>query len=163
MPKYLLLFFMLLVAPISGFCSDQWPGFEGAWFWVTYPPDFSVRDGLPSSSGEGVDSAWFISPDQSVAFYVYASQWGGEPGDFWDQTGEIVVSEKKTGGPEEDQETTWTTKRATDGSYWKSLVNKREYTATWAIGIKYKNEAAYGRHKERYLRFRNSLEQFADN
>lgn len=28
MPKYLLLFFMLLVGPVAGFCSDQWSGLK---------------------------------------------------------------------------------------------------------------------------------------
>jgi len=56
--------------------------FEGAWFQVAYPADFTVRPSLESSSAEGYDSAFFDSPDGEVTFYVFSPQWGGEPSDI---------------------------------------------------------------------------------
>jgi len=59
--------------------EGQWRTYQGAWFAITYPPGFKVEPGQKSAaSTEGHDSAFFVSPDNTVVFYVFAPQWRTE-------------------------------------------------------------------------------------
>ena len=56
--------------------------YRGARFGVCHPTAFEVVPSLPSSTADGYDSARFVAPDESVSFYVYAPQWGGQATDI---------------------------------------------------------------------------------
>ena len=58
--------------------------YSGAWFDVIVPNGFEAKPSLPSTTGEGYDSVWFINPKLDVAFYLYSPQWGGRPSDILD-------------------------------------------------------------------------------
>lgn len=137
--------------------------FQGAWFKITYPAGFTPAPSLASSTAEGYDSAAFISPDGSVSFYVYAPQWGGEPTDIaLDPLRETLVSEKSA--VQDDREIQWRTICAKDGGYCRSYQDTRAHKGSvrTILGITYRDEEARSRFLQNYLRFRNSLEQFAD-
>lgn len=137
--------------------------FEGAWFEVAYPADFTVRPSLESSSAEGYDSVFFDSPDGEVSFYVHSPQWGGEPGDIaLDPATETVAdSTATTEGP---VTTTRITIRALDGSWERSYVTEADERgpSRWTIGWRYASEEARERYAPAFAAFRESLTQFGD-
>lgn len=160
MKKLLLLSFLLFYQNATA--AEAWQTFSGAWFTVEYPANFRAEPGLTSESSEGVDTAWFVSPDGAVAFYICSPQWSREPSDFSSAATEKQVSAEHKGGPEADRETWWSTYQANDGSYAKSLVVTREHSAKWAIGLRYRDQASLKKYRPEYLHFKQSLKQFAD-
>jgi hypothetical protein len=137
--------------------------FKGAWFEITYPADFTPVPSLHGSTAEGYDSATFISPDETVSFYVYAPQWGGEPTDITlDPLRESVVSEKME--TQDGLEVRWLTICAKDGGYCRAYQDTMAYQGSvrTTVGITYRNEEARRQYLPEYLKFRQSLQQFAD-
>ena len=97
-------------------CFSQTKTFKGAWFEVDYPSNFKVQPSMKSATSEnGVESAFFTSPDKSVQFYVFSPQWAGQPSDISLRSNEKISSSKtsNTGG----KITKWWTIKAKDGSY----------------------------------------------
>lgn len=141
-----------------------WPAYEGAWFTIRYPPGFTVKPSLRSqTAAEGYDSAFFRSPDKTVEFYVFSPQWSGEPTDIAvDRKKEKVISEKHEA--KKGVKTHRVTIRAKDKSYWRSYtsVEHTEYNTRHVFGIKYRDRKAYARYRSAYVKFKKSLEQFAD-
>jgi hypothetical protein len=137
--------------------------FQGAWFEISYPAGFTPVPSLVSSTADGYDSAVFIAPDDSVSFYVYAPQWGGEPADIaLDPVRETLVADSRA--VQNDREIRRLTICAKDGSYCRSYRDTRDQQGSvrTVVGITYRDEEARRRHLQDYLRFRNSLQQFAD-
>ncbi len=137
--------------------------FQGAWFEVRYPAAFSVKPSLPSRTAEGYDSAEFVSPNESVAFYVFAPQWGGEASDIaFNPEAETLVDERTE--QQGDRELRWFTIAAKDGSYRRSYLETvaQQGAVKTVIGIWYRDAAALKRYQRQYQEFRDSLEQFAD-
>jgi hypothetical protein len=137
--------------------------FQGAWFEISYPAGFTPVPSLASSTAEGYDSAVFTAPDGSVSFYVYAPQWGGEPADIaLDPVRETLVADNRA--VQNDREIRRLTICAKDGSYCRSYRDTRDQQGSvrTVVGITYRDEEARRRHLQDYLRFRNSLQQFAD-
>lgn len=104
------------------------------------------------------ESAFFTSPDKTVEFYVFGPRWDGEPKDIaLDAKSELIVSRKTA--KQKSGFTRWTTIRAKDGSYTRSIaakLNKRGGTYL-ALQFKYANHQSYARHKAEYARFRASV------
>jgi hypothetical protein len=118
---------------------------------------------LASSTAEGYDSAVFTAPDGSVSFYVYAPQWSGEPTDIaLDPERETLVADNRA--VQNDREIRHLTICAKDGSYCRSYRDTlaQQGSVRTVVGITYRDEEARHRHLQDYLRFRNSLQQFAD-
>ena len=143
--------------------TERLQTFQGAWFEVRYPADFTVKPSLPSSTAEGYDSVEFIAPDGTVTFYIFSPQWGGEAEDIaLEPEREELVDEHVE--KNDDRELRWFTIAAKDGSY------RRSYQETVAqqgalktiFGIGYRDEVARKHYQQQYLEFRESLEQFAD-
>jgi hypothetical protein len=137
--------------------------FEGAWFRVAYPADFAVVPSLPSTTNDGFDSAFFESPDGAVEFYVFAPQWGGNPADIaLDPDHEDIAAEEivESGG----RKLTWRTIRAKDGSYERAyqITEDPAGPSLSVVGIKYRDTDALGAYRPAYIRFKESLELFAD-
>ena len=148
-------------AAIAG--QTTWQKYEGAWFEIKYPPGFRVRPSQPSTSANGYDSAFFLSRDGTVEFYVFAPQWNGTARDIEiDPATETPVSQSvaRSGGKKISRVTI----RAQDGSYLRSYEDTEDVaTNTRKIfGIKYANAAAYSRYRQAYVTFKGSLIQFAD-
>ena len=66
----------------AGAVQNNWHKYEGAGFEFRYPPGFRVRPSQRSTAASGYDSAFFVSSDGSVEFYVFAPQWNGTPRDI---------------------------------------------------------------------------------
>lgn len=137
--------------------------YEGAWFEVKYPSGFKVKNSLPSeTAGQGFDSAFFISPDGEVEFYIFSPQWSGEASDITLKQNEREVSRQVQEG--ENSTVVFWTIVANNNSYtrtYQETYNHLENT-NWVIGIKYKSQKAYDKYREKYLAFKNSLIQYAD-
>ncbi len=110
--------------------------FEGAWFEIEYPSDYTVRPSLESESADGYDSAFFTSPDEQVEFYVFSPQWGGNPIDIYPMLGETkTIDREESEG--EGKSFTWYTITIDDNRYTRNYMEVREGEATWTIGLKY--------------------------
>ena len=143
--------------------QNNWQKFEGAWFEIRYPPGFRARPSQPSTSASGYDSAFFLSRDGSVEFYVFAPQWNGTAGDIEvNPATEMVVSQDVARSG--NKRIRRLTIRAQDGSYLRSYEDTEDVaTNTRKIfGIKYLNSDAYNRYRQAYVTFKASLVQFAD-
>jgi len=138
--------------------------YTGAWFQVWFPDDFKAIPSMASTTAEeGVDSAFFRSPDGQVEFYIFSPQWSGEPTDIAMNASLEIVRAKETTASG-DKQITRLTIDAKDGSYSRSYRDtvSNNGSIRGVVGIKYKDQAAYNRYKSSYLRFKRSLQQFAD-
>ena len=106
------------------------------------------------TSIKGCDSAFFISPDGLVEFYVFSPQWNGEPSDISINTEtENLISEKtdKQGG----KTVRWLTIGARDKRYLRSYVDRENKTQNtrFVTGINYPDQDVYNSYREMYLKF----------
>ena len=147
----------------AGTVQNTWQRYEGAWFEIRYPPGFRVRPSQPSTSASGYDSAFFLSSDGAVEFYVFAPQWNGTARDIeLDPATETVVSQNVSRSG--SKRIRRVTVKAQDGSYLRSYEDTEDVATNTRMifGIKYVNAEAYNRYRQDYLRFKTSLVQFAD-
>jgi hypothetical protein len=143
----------------------KWKSYTGAWFKISYPPGFKVCPSLKSLTTDGYDSAFFKSPDGKVEFYIFSPQWNGEPNDIAlnSKTEKIITT--KTSEVDNDMDhrkVIWTTIKAKDGSYQRSLEDTADETARWVFGIKYVDAKALKSYADMYRKFKKSLVQYAD-
>ncbi|HBC75906.1 MAG TPA: hypothetical protein DC017_13860 [Candidatus Wallbacteria bacterium] len=152
------------VAHAAGKDGGGYKLYKGAWFDIMYPAGFTVRPSIKSStSAEGYDSVFFVSPDGKVEFYISSPQWRGSNGD-------IAIDEKTEKKVDEEvqknkgRKVTYFTIAAKNGSYTRTYQHTTENdgTAEWVIGIKYAGQKDYDRYKSDYLKFKGSLKQYAD-
>jgi hypothetical protein len=161
-------FFLILFTSATTFAlaepEQDWRLYKGAWFSIECPSDFTVRPSIKSrTSIKGCDSAFFISPDGLVEFYVFSPQWNGEPSDISINTEtEDMISEKtdKHGA----NTVRWFTIGAKDKSYLRSYVDRenKAQNTRFVTGIKYPDQDVYNNYREIYLKFAKSLKQYAD-
>lgn len=167
MKKILVIALVLVLSGLSLFAEKnvKFKKYNGAWFTIEYPGNFKAKSLMKSlTAGEGYDSAIFTSPDNTVEFYIFSPQWSGENPEIDLKPNEIkekpsVSHNKRTG----KTITMWTI-TAKDGSYSRSYRETSEYEGTvrWVVGIKYKDKASYNKYRNLYVKFRDSLIQFAD-
>lgn len=147
----------------SAIPQKTWQKYEGEWFEIRYPRGFRARPSQPSTSGSGYDSAFFLSSDGSVEFYVFAPQWNGTARDIEiNPATETLVSTNVTrAGSKQIRRITI---KAQDGSYLRSYEDTEDVTTNTRriFGIKYLNSDAYNRYRQAYVTFKASLVQFAD-
>lgn len=154
----------LIITGASAFAAEKTKTFKGAWFDISYPSTFTAQ---PSIKSEGVpgkyESAFFVSPDKTVRFYIFSPQWAGENADI------AVKATDKAAVTEKTEKANGTTRRyftiqpKAEG-FTRSYVETTNEDATvrWVIGIEYANKEAYEKYKSAYLKFKKSLRQFAD-
>ena len=137
--------------------------YEGAWFRILYPENFTPRPSLVSTSADGHDSVFFRSPDGRVELYVCSPQWGRDTPDIaLDETVEMLVSEASVERGI-DIVRSWTIV-AKDGSYTRSYEEtaSADGTTRLVFGFRYTDVAAHERYVPVYTKFKESLEQYAD-
>ena len=140
-----------------------WHVFKGAWFEIKYPPGFTVKPGQKSAtSAQGYDSVFFLSPDQTVEFYVFSPQWNGTPKIDLDPATEVIVS--KDVKTKNNITITQVTVKEKHGAYLRSWLDREDKLSNTRLvfGIKYQDQASYKKYRPDYLIFKNSLRQFAD-
>lgn len=157
---------LALCLTLEGMAAEgaHWPTYQGAWFSIKYPPGFRVQPSLKSRDAvTGYDSAFFISPDREVEFYVFSPHWSGEPEDIRiDPHRELLVSENTERKGEKIVKTVTVKDKA--GRYLRSWIDIQEPRANSRLvfGIKYKDQSAYNKYRKHYMIFKNSLQQFSD-
>lgn len=137
--------------------------YKGAWFDIEYPSTFSVKPSIKSEGIEGkYESAFFVSPDKTVRFYIFSPQWAGENADIAPKAGETVATEKTE--KDKDMNRRYFTITPKSAGMTRSYVETTNADATvrWVIGIEYDSKEAYEKYKSAYLKFKKSLKQFAD-
>ncbi len=154
---------LFLAATSCSSATNHERSYSGAWFTVHYPASFRVEPSLKSSTSEGYDSAFFHSPDGRVSFYVFAPQWGGNPGDIaLDETAERLTATKTSKG--DDAVVTWYSIAALDGSYIRSYqqTDSPDQTSRWIIGVRYATPEDFKAYQSAYDKFKQSLQRFGD-
>ena len=154
---------------------ETWDGdytaFNGNYFSILYPSNFTAdpigpKDQMDDYEFIQTDEATFTSPDGAVEFFVYSPLWGGEPEYYLEfLENEEITEEKETTETDEygfTKTIQWMTFADKDGAYSRSYVSTETESTFLVFGIKSINEAAYEQYKERYLKFKESLEQYAD-
>lgn len=142
----------------------EWSTYKGAWFEIKYPAEFTPRPSLKSiSSDDKFDSAFFTAADGSVEFYVFAPQWNGTPSDIeLDDFKESPLSrdEQKTG----DVIIRRVTVAARDSSYIRAFEETEnvKLNIKRVFGIRYRDQKAYDKYRQMYLKFKSSLRQSSD-
>lgn len=159
----ILLMFVGITGQSAVEAGSELKTFEGAWFKIDHPADFTVKTSLPSITADGYDSAFFVSPDRQVIFYICSPQWAREPADIQLQPEreKLVAKEVKKA---DQKEVTYITIAAQDESYRRSYqdTTAQDGAVRWVIGIQYKDKSAFETYKSAYLKFKQSLVQFAD-
>lgn len=143
--------------------SVDYKTYNGAWFAINYPSDFTVKPSMKSLTfTEGFDSAIFTSPDSTVSFYVFSPQWSGKPSEISVRSNEIMTDSITEGLEEGITVNEWTIE-AKDKSYKRSYQEViRQDNINWIVGLQYTSDAAYRKYRQQYLNFKNSLMQYAD-
>ncbi|MDO8509640.1 MAG: hypothetical protein Q7S24_00680 [bacterium] len=144
----------------------EWRVFKGAWFDIKYPSDFIVQrsyKSIPSTSEDAYESAFFISSDKDVAFYIFSPLWNDDPKDIWLDPKTEKITDTKT-EQSKDKIITTQTIQALDGSYTRTIEDTNDTIAnTWQIyGFKYKDEASRLKYIKDWEHFYGSLIQYAD-
>ena len=145
--------------PINDFST-----YQGAWFNIQYPSNFTVRPSLQSRSNADYDSAFFASPDGKVKFYIFSPQWNGDPSSDIAIIPEIEQYEAQQHEIKQAETIRRITIRAKNGSYTRSYVDIENHQTNTRVvfGITYQNQTSYDRYKSDYLKFKQSLIQYSD-
>jgi len=152
------------VLSMSAFAKDGVTKYKGAWFEIEYPSAFAVEPSLTSQTMPGeYDSVFFAAPDESVRFYIFSPQWGGENRDINVRKGEHAAVTDKSETKDGTTRRYFTIKPKGEGMT-RSYVEttNADKTVRWVIGIEYADQQAYDKYKSAYLKFKKSLKQFAD-
>lgn len=139
--------------------SKKFKKYKGGMFDIQYPDNFIVK-----TSNESVWEAHFKSPDGLVEFYVF-SPWGITENQEIELKPNLEIEvQNEVKKIDVCLEIRYITYKAKDNSYFRSYEDKNglECGGRTIIGLKYKNKEAYEYYKETYLKFKNSLVQYAD-
>jgi hypothetical protein len=145
--------------------------YQGNYFSIEYPSNFTASPLGPKESIDNyefidTDEATFTSPNGEVEFFVYSPLWGGEPKSYLQQReNEEITTEKESiddADPIWSKTIKWVTYTDKEGKYSRSYVSTKTESTDLVFGIKSVNDEAYKKYKAAYLRFKESLTQFAD-
>lgn len=148
--------------------------YNGTWFDIEYPDNFTASPTTPTNIYNGLESvftdeATFTSPDGAVEFFVYSPLRIGNPASYLEtsETEELVSEKTDEGGSGYDKTIVrWVTVKAKDGSYFRSFVSIRGQVGFSEVhhvfGIKYKDNASYKQFRDAYASFKESLNQYSD-
>ena len=156
--RYFLVTILFLCAIVA---TAQTKPYEGAWFSVKYPANFSVQNGLSSGSNGGTkfDSATFTSPDKTVTFYVFSPLWPYEPTDIELKGGEERLAPDTIGNTVSFY-SYYSAKDKRTHSY--QVTRDVEGNISLVIGIRYPSMKVYEKYRQQYLAFKKSVTQYAD-
>ena len=143
--------------------AKGYKSFRGKWFKINYPNNFSAEPSIQHKSGEGYESAFFESPDGYVEFYIFAPFHPVENHEIDFNPEKELVVKSESNKVSDYKEVLYYTYIAKDSSYVRSYEETIESDVfRTIIGLKYKNKEAYEYYKDSYLKYKNSLEQYAD-
>lgn len=157
-----LLAFTLLVLTAAAAVPGGWGTFRGAFFEVGIPPGFKASGQMPNPGGRS-DAVSLWNADTKVEFYVYSPQWNGRSNYAGPIAGQEKLTSRETsrqGNVAEEQLTI----SALNGSYVRFIVvrvKENENTNT-TFGVRIPNMGVYQQIKPTYVRWKQTLSQFAD-
>lgn len=128
---------------------------------MEYPPGFTVRASLKNPTfPDWFLSAFFLSPDSAVEFYVYSFGGEGQAADIaLNAEKEKVTSQSEKEVKKPAKKIRWVTIKAKDGSYTRSYEDTEfKDSGRQVFGIKYRDQKAYEKYKADYLGFKKSCE-----
>ncbi len=159
--KYNFLFAVALLFSIQA--TAQLNLFGGAGFEVSYPNTFRAVGSQRSPEKNGYESVFFTSPDGVVEFYIYSPINKGVPNDIDVKINEKISPIQLTSGKTVSARF-WTI-TAKDNSYTRAYHESIDSKtgSNWIVGIKYKSQAAYNKHKNDYLAFKKSYKKTNSN
>ena len=158
--KLVLIFFVTFLPLLSKDKSD-FKLYRGAWFEVSYPKNFTIKPSIVSNVPNQYDSVFFISPDQSVRFYIYSPQWNGDPTDITIKSDEKEIDTKtKTENGITNKWYTYKNKSGYSRSYLE--VTNTNQSTQHVFGFEYDSPKSLKKYKKEYDTFKKSLKQFAD-
>ena len=140
-----------------------WGSFHGNFFVIGVPPGFVAKPrGNPGGGGKS-DAVSLWNKASSVEFYVFSPQWNGRAEIMEVAQGAEVLTSKesnRTGSVLEVQLTI----TARDRSYVRFVISRTKENentnTTW--GIRVPNMKVYEQIRPTYVRWKQTLEQFAD-
>ena len=152
-----------IAVPLRTQGAEAWMSYTGNYFKIGVPPGFQIQpQGKPGAIGK-YDELCLWNEKLRVQFSVFSPQWNGEAlfARVQEQR-EILKSreEKTTGGVKEIQLEI----SARDGSYIRFVVSrtKLDENTNTTFGIQVPSMEIYGKVKTMYLKWKASLEQYAD-
>lgn len=143
--------------------AAQTKTYQGAWFSIDYPEDFTVKNSILSETrGDNTyDSATFTSPDKTVVFYVYSPQWSGTPSDITlKESGQQQQLQADNLGNVITLYSFYQGKDKRTHSY--QVTRNADQQITQVIGLRYTSMKAYEKYRKAYIAFKASLQQYAD-
>ena len=155
----------LILAPLAALRAavpEGWKVYKGNFFSIGVPPGFEVfPEGDPGGAGK-YDEVGLWNEALQVKFSVYSPQWNGEASMMQVLRYETLKSreEKTTGGVKEIQ----LQMADEEHGYIRFVVSRtklNENTNT-TFGIQIPNMKVYEKVKPTYVKWKTTLEQFAD-
>jgi hypothetical protein len=158
------IFLSLVLSTTALVAKDKTKKYKGAFFEVSYPHNFTVKPSIRNSGGmDAYDSAFFISPDKKVKFYIFSPQWSGDATDIAMDSEKEIEKDVKT-EKNKNEENRWFTYASKVGSKTRSYheIVSADKSTVKIFGIEYDDKKSYDKYKAEYLKFKKSLQQFAD-
>ncbi len=163
--------------PNSPTPPSQWKSYDKDFFAIMHPANFSLAYSFNLVEGKKDDpeleesnTAYFVSPDKTVAFYVYSPQWSGEPS-------ALVAGDNETGSQTADlsylcpadknsfdENASSTLHVFKTNTYTREVfdVAHEQLGTRRTFAIEYRSEADRARYWQQFLLFTIGLTQYAD-
>jgi hypothetical protein len=157
----LVLFFFIVISPSFSKDKSDFKLYRGAWFEILYPENFTVKPSKVSNIPDKYDSVFFISPDETVRFYIYSPQWSGDSSEIKIKSDEKEIDTKTK--KENGFINKWFTYKNKSG-YSRSYleVTGVDQATVHIFGFEYDSPANLKKYRKEYETFKKSLKQFAD-
>lgn len=155
----------LLLISALGISAGQpngWSKFRGAFFEIGIPPGFTAK-GQPDSAAGQVSAVRMWNAAKKVEFYVFSPQWNGTADALSLVPGREVLKSRET-KREGKVQVVELEIAARDGSYTRFVVSRTndETNTNLTWGIRVPNMKVYAEVRPTYLRWKETLQQFAD-
>lgn len=151
---------LALISATAGLAGAT--SFEGAWFSITVPEDFTVEEIRPSGSGDGAEAIRLHAPDRRAAIFVHAPQWAAEAPEAGPAAGErLVAAWSRSRG---SVTTTWRIFAHDQTGHRRKLrIHADSLGPTLTVtGLEYADRAALAQWHAAYASAIASLQQYAD-
>ena len=153
---------LLMVCACAALAGGAWHSYTGPWFKVSVPPGFrtEARELRMAGDRKEFDGVSCYSPDGAVEFYVYSPQWSGTPKWISKRAGEKQISVSTEGAGA--KKITYLTLKGPKGYRSYADTRNSQLNTRVVFGFAYRNQAAYKKYRPMYMKFKQSLVQFAD-
>ena len=140
-----------------------WKSFRGNFFKIGVPPGFVATAQGERGSGGKSDAVRLWNEKLSVEFYVFSPQWNGQAiiKEVAQRTEVLTSRESKRVGNVLEEQLTITARDKSHIRFVVSRTKENENTNT-TFGVRVPNMKVYEQIRPTYVRWKQSLEQYAD-